>query len=157
MFCTNCGTANKDEAKFCVKCGETLGDVQKEEKPSAARVLKEEFSQKGAGFLKALFDFSFTAFVTSKIIKLLYGLSIFFSGIFAFFLLIAFLIGGFSASAATGILALVIGAPLCFLIFLVLVTYSRVILEIIIVVFRISEHTAEIAQQGRIEKKHPDE
>lgn len=151
MFCTNCGTANKDEAKFCVKCGETLGDVQKEEKPSAAKVLKDEFSQKGAGFFKALFDFSFTEFVTSKIIKLLYGLSIFFSGIFAFFLLIAFLIGGFSASAAAGILALIIGTPFCFLIFLVLVTYSRVLLEIIIVVFRISEHTAEIAQNTKRE------
>lgn len=157
MFCTNCGTTNKDEAKFCVKCGETLGDIQGEVKPSAAKVLKDDFSKKGAGFFKALFDFSFTEFVTSKIIKLLYGLSILFSGIFALILLVIFLGGGFRESAAAGILALIIGTPFCFLIFLVLVTYSRVILEIIIVVFRVSEHTAEIAQQGRIEKKHPDE
>jgi len=28
MFCTNCGAANKDDAKFCVKCGETLEGSQ---------------------------------------------------------------------------------------------------------------------------------
>lgn len=144
MFCTNCGTTNKDEAKFCVKCGETFGDVQKEEKPSATKVLKDEFSQKGAGFFQALFDFSFTEFVTSKIIKLLYGLSILFAGIIALTIIIV----GFSAHAGAGILALLIFAPL---IFLVSVIYSRVLLEIIIVVFRISENTAEIAQNTKRE------
>lgn len=28
MFCTNCGAENKDDAKFCVKCGETLVESQ---------------------------------------------------------------------------------------------------------------------------------
>jgi len=157
MFCTNCGTANKDDAKFCVKCGEILGDIQGEVKPSSAKTLRDDFSKKGAGFFKALFDFSFTEFVTSKIIKLLYGLSILFSGIFALILLVFFLAAGFRESAAAGIVALIIGSPICFLIFLVLVTYSRVLLEIIIVVFRISEHTSEIAKQGRIERKYADE
>jgi hypothetical protein len=154
MFCSNCGTANKDDARFCVKCGESLSEIKGEEKTSAAKVLKNELSQKGAGFFKALFDFSFTQFITSKIIKLLYGLSILSSGILALILLIFFLLAGFRQSAAAGILALIVGTPICFLIFLVLVIYARVFLEIIIVVFRISEHTAEIAQQGRIEKKH---
>ena len=151
MFCTNCGAENKDEAKFCVKCGLTLGETPGGGKPSGAKVLKDEFSQKGAGFFKALFDFSFTEFVTSKIIKLLYGLSILSSGIFGLFLLIFFLLAGFRQSAGAGILALFIGTPICFLIFLVLVIYARVLLEIIIVVFRISEHTAEIAQNTKRE------
>ncbi|MBS3919494.1 MAG: DUF4282 domain-containing protein [Deltaproteobacteria bacterium] len=150
MFCTNCGTANRDDAKFCVKCGETLGDIQGEVKPSAAKVLKDDFSKKGAGFLKALFDFSFTEFVTSKIIKLLYGLTIFFAGITALIIIMI----GFSAHAGVGIVALLIVAPL---IFLISVIYGRVLLEIIIVIFRIAEHLAEMAQQGKIEKKHPDE
>jgi len=157
MFCTNCGAENKDDAKFCVKCGQTISEVPGGGKPSTAKVLKDEFSQKGAGFFQALFDFSFTDFVTSKIIKLLYGLSIFFSGIFALILLVIFLGGGFRESAGMGILALIIGTSICFLIFTVLTTYSRVLLEIIIVVFRISEHTAEIAKQGRIERKLADE
>ena len=145
MFCTNCGAENKDEAKFCVKCGETFGEVKKEEKSTAAKVLKDEFSQKGAGFFQALFDFSFTDFVTSKIIKLLYGLTIFFAAIIALIIIIA----GFSAHPGAGILALLIVAPL---IFLISVIYGRVLLEIIIVIFRIAEHTAEIAQKGRMDK-----
>ncbi len=153
MFCTNCGAQNKDEAKFCVKCGLTLSDIPGGDKLSPARVLKDEFSKKGVGFFKALFDFSFTEFVTSKIIKLLYGLSIIFSVISALILLILLLLAGFKESAGLGILALIIGAPLCFLIFLVMVIYSRVVLEIIIVIFRIAEHTGELAKQVRIERK----
>ena len=34
MFCSNCGAQNKDEAKFCVKCGESLGEIKKEERPT---------------------------------------------------------------------------------------------------------------------------
>jgi len=150
MFCTNCGAENKDDAKFCVKCGQTISEVPGEGRPSTAKVLKDEFSQKGVGFFQALFDFSFTEFVTSKIIKLLYGLTIFFAGITALILIII----GFSVHAGAGIVALLIFAPL---IFLISVIYGRVILEIIIVIFRIAEHTAEIAKQGRIEKKHADE
>jgi len=149
MFCTNCGSANKDEAKFCVKCGLTLTEVSEGEKPSAAKVLKDEFSQKGTGFFQALFDFSFTEFVTTKIIKLLYGLTLFFAGITALILIII----GFSAHPGVGIVTLLILAPL---LFFISVIYGRVLLEIIIVIFRIAEHMAEIAQQGRIEKKPVD-
>lgn len=142
MFCTNCGAQNKDDAKFCVKCGESLGEKKREEKPSAAMSLKEEFSQKGGGFFQALFDFSFTEFVTSKIIKLLYGLSIAFSALIALILIII----GFSAHVGLGVLTLLIVAPL---IFLISVIYSRVLLEIIIVIFRIADHAAEIAKKIR--------
>jgi len=148
MFCRNCGAANRDDVKFCVKCGtsfsESQGENQGEEKPSAAKVLKDEFSRKSTGFFKALFDFSFTEFVTSKIIKFLYGLTILFAGIIALLVVIA----GFSAHAGVGILALLIFAPL---LFLVSVIYGRVVLEIIIVIFRIAEHTADIAKKGHTE------
>jgi hypothetical protein len=33
MFCTNCGAENKEEAKFCVKCGEPFGEVKAGGKP----------------------------------------------------------------------------------------------------------------------------
>lgn len=150
MFCTNCGAENKDEAKFCVKCGVTLGEIQEVRKPSAATVSLDEYSKKGAGFFKALFDFSFTEFITSKIIKLLYVLTIFFAGFTALIVIII----GFSIHTGTGIFSLLIGAPL---IFFISVIYGRVLLEIIIVVFRIAEHLAEMAQQGRIAKKQVDE
>jgi hypothetical protein len=34
MFCTDCGTPNKDDAKFCVKCGGSLGEVKRGERPA---------------------------------------------------------------------------------------------------------------------------
>ena len=33
MFCTSCGSQNKDDAKFCVKCGEPFGEVKAGVKP----------------------------------------------------------------------------------------------------------------------------
>jgi hypothetical protein len=59
---------------------------------------------------------------------------------------IAIIVMGFTASAVAGILALLIVAPLLFLFYVI---YSRVFLEILIVIFRCSEYLAEIAKQGR--------
>jgi hypothetical protein len=94
------------------------------------------------GFFGSLFDFSFTTFITSKIIKLLYALSVVGAGLGA----LAFIIGGFSNSVGLGVVMLLIGGPLYFLI---VVIYARVFLEIIIVLFRMAEHIAELAAQGR--------
>lgn len=52
----------------------------------------------------------------------------------------------FSQSTGLGVLVMLFVAPL---VFLACVIYSRVVLEITIVVFRMAEHTAEIARQGR--------
>lgn len=94
------------------------------------------------GFLNSLFDFSFTSFLTSKIIKLLYGLSIAVAGLLCLFLIMT----GFEISSSIGVITLLIVAPL---VFFLLVVYARVMLEMIIVIFRISEHAAEVAEQGR--------
>jgi hypothetical protein len=140
MFCSDCGTRNEDEAKFCGQCGALLGETLKEGSPSGAKSSRDEsFHDKNTGFFSALFDFSFTQFVTSKTIRLLYGLSILLASLLAVFLIIA----GFSTHWGIGTLALFIIAPLAFLI---TVIYGRVFLEIIIVIFRIAEHTAHIAK-----------
>jgi hypothetical protein len=94
------------------------------------------------GFLASLFDFSFTALVTSKVIKFLYGLSVVGAGLGA----LGFIIGGFSHSFGLGLVMLIIWAPLYFLL---VVIYARVLLEIIMVIFQMAEHVAEIAAQGR--------
>lgn len=91
-------------------------------------------------FVESLFDFSFTVFVTSKIIKLLYILSIVGAAIASLFLITL----GFTVSTVIGVLMLLIGAPL---VFLLCVTYARVFLEIMIVIFRISEHTAQVVEK----------
>ena len=93
-------------------------------------------------FIESLMDFSFTAFVTSKIIKLLYGLSI----VGAALVGLVLIVGAFVTSTLAGIFTLLVIAPL---VFAIVVIYSRVLLEIIIVVFRISEHSAEIAANTR--------
>lgn len=100
------------------------------------------------GFFESLFDMSFTAFVTTRIVKVLYFLLILVAGLGSVFLIIS----GFSASQGVGFLILFIVAPLFFLI---TVIYARVILELIIVVFRIAEHAAEIAEQGRRAAQRP--
>ncbi len=94
------------------------------------------------GFFQALFDFSFTTFITSKLIKFLYGLLIAVHGLTSLFLIAR----AFNVSGGSGVFVLFIAAPLYFL---VSVMFSRVLLEIIIVIFRISENIAEIAGQGR--------
>jgi hypothetical protein len=94
------------------------------------------------GFFESLFDFSFEDLVTTKIIKFLYILSIIGAGLASLFWISL----AFSVSAIFGVLMLLIGAPL---LFMLSVIYARVLLEIIIVIFRISENTAKIAAQGR--------
>jgi hypothetical protein len=95
-----------------------------------------------SGFLSSLFDFSFTSFITTKLIKLIYALTMLVSAGFALFVAAA----GFSMGSAVGLLTLVIVAPLTFL---MSVIYFRVLLELVIVVFRMAEHLAEIARRGR--------
>jgi len=95
------------------------------------------------GFLAALADFSFSEFITTKIIKILYGLGI----VFACIVALACLVTGFKIGIASGILMLILSP----VIFLLIVIYARVTLEILIVVFRIAENTTEIAKQTRKE------
>jgi len=93
------------------------------------------------GFLSALFDFSFENFITSKLIGLLYGLALAGGAISA----LSFAISGFANSFLMGIGTLVLSV----LFFAIFVMYSRVILEILIVIFRIAENTGELVKQGK--------
>ncbi|MFQ5914759.1 MAG: DUF4282 domain-containing protein [Nitrospinota bacterium] len=89
-------------------------------------------------FLASLFDFSFETFITARVVKVLYGLSIAAAALWALFLIVA----GFRQSAGSGVLMLIVGGPL---LFVIAVIYARVILEIVLVIFRISEHTSKMA------------
>jgi hypothetical protein len=135
MFCANCGASNTDDAKFCVNCGESLSENLDARRSSLPRGLKDVLFIKKADFFHPLSNFSFSQFVTTKIIKFLYGFSIIAAGLMA----ILFVIFGFSTSMGFGVFALLVGAPLIFLLTMIC---SRVVLEIIIVIFRIAENTA---------------
>lgn len=91
------------------------------------------------GFFAKLFDFSFSEFITTKIIKILYGIGMALSVVWV----ISFIVAGFMQSALMGILVLIL-SPVVFLLFIILL---RVCLEIIIVIFRIAKNTGEIAKK----------
>jgi hypothetical protein len=141
MFCTNCGTSNKDIAEFCINCGESLGEIPTEEERLHARVLSHRFFFEKVSFLQVFRDFSFNHLISQKIMKCLYGLSILFAGLSSLF----FIIVGFHVSMFFGILSLFIGAPL---IFSLIVIYSRVLLEMILVISRIADRMTNMGLTG---------
>lgn len=83
------------------------------------------------GFLEALFDFSFSEFITTRIIRWLYALMMIVWGL----LVIVMVMGEFTKGLGTGLLSLMLSP----LIFLLGVIISRIYLELVIVIFRIAE------------------
>jgi hypothetical protein len=146
MFCTSCGASNKDDARFCINCDESLSEVPIGEKALRLGMFKEVSILKKVDLLQSLFDFSFSQFVSPKIIRLLFGLSILFAALLAFF----FVMVGFKASIWFGVFALLIGAPLTFLL---MVSYSRVALELVLAIFRVVDHVDNIDGPARTEEK----
>jgi hypothetical protein len=98
------------------------------------------------GFFGTLFDLSFSEFITTKLIKVLYILLLILVAIgfvIAFFssLVTMFSRGGFLA----GLLGIVL-APIGALIYVIL---ARMWMELIIVIFRIAENTTELVRLKR--------
>jgi len=95
-------------------------------------------------FIGSIFDFSFSSFITTKLIKFLYGASMVLSAIIAVILIFI----GFGYSIVLGIITLLIIAPL---VFFVLIIIARVELEIMIVLFTIAENINKIASKETTE------
>jgi hypothetical protein len=93
------------------------------------------------GFFSKLFDFSFESFITPSIIKVLFILLIVVIGLGALGMIIA----GFVQSALVGLLTLIIVVPIGGFLY---VLFARVWLEIIVVLFRIEENTAIMAEHA---------
>jgi hypothetical protein len=92
-------------------------------------------------FLRALFDFGFTSFVTPKVIKALYVLIAIGTAVSA----LVFTIYAFRASTAFGVVTLVFADPLFILI--VLAIY-RIALEFFMVTFRVAEDIRALRERG---------
>ena len=90
------------------------------------------------GFLASLFDTSFTTLVTTRVISVLYLLLLIFVGLG----LLAFVVTAIASGSAAEILVAVIVGPLVALLYVV---YARVILEVILAIFRLLESSREIA------------
>ncbi|MGD9935643.1 MAG: DUF4282 domain-containing protein [Dehalococcoidia bacterium] len=93
------------------------------------------------GFLSRLFDLSFQSFITTSIIKVLYVLFIIVAGLAS----LGFIAVGFASNAGVGVVTLIL-SPLIFLLYVIM---ARVYLEIVIVLFRIHDQTAETARNTR--------
>jgi hypothetical protein len=94
------------------------------------------------GFLASLFDTSFSSLITTRVLKVIYVLSMIVIGLSA----LAFIGAAFSRSAVFGLITLVILAPFFSLLYLV---YVRVLLEIVIAIFRIMETNVELVALQR--------
>jgi hypothetical protein len=110
-----------------------------------------------AGFIRSIFDLSFTSFVTLRVVTILYVLSLILVALYSLFLAFSVASGAY---AMTGIEATggspALGAILAVLSFLIVlplvlalgVVYVRVVLELVVVLFRIAENTSELVRQG---------
>jgi len=99
------------------------------------------------GLVASLFDLSFTHFITPKIQRFLYAILLGVSGLAGLGVLItAFgMAGGFFGKVG----ALIVGVPLAGIAFLFLAMYFRVIMEMLIVVFKAVEYLGEIEESTR--------
>ena len=99
--------------------------------------------EESKNFLNALFDFGFTSFVTPKVVKVLYLLIVIVVGLSA----LAFAVTMLATNLALGLVVLLIGAPLYFL---VVTALYRITLEFFMVIFRMAEDIRALRERGEI-------
>src|SRR5215471_21820754 len=148
-FCGKCGSQLHENATFCANCGASVGGPA--QTPAVATPVftpppvitagTPAHYDEAKGFFGSLFDFSFSSFVTSRIIKFLYVLGMIVLAV----AIIIFVVAAQNQPNPVPLVA-IIAAPIVFFLYLILI---RVQLEILIVIFRMSEHLSEIAEQGR--------
>jgi len=92
------------------------------------------------GFLASLFDYSFSSFITTRIIKILYVLITIVYSLVA----LAFLAIGISHGPGPAVAAIIF-VPIAWLLYMI---FARVALEVLIVVFRIGEDIHLVAHPG---------
>ena len=97
------------------------------------------------GFFGALFDMSFSEFVTIKLIRILYILQLIIIAIGLVVGIIGSFVSMFTDNFLTGLLGLIF-TPILALIWIIL---ARVGNEIIIVVFRIAENTTDLVEMKK--------
>jgi len=93
-------------------------------------------------FFTALFDFRFDVPVATRLIRGLYAVIIALAALWA----LGIVIGGFSSGVVSGLIALLIVAPL---VFVALTAGGRIALELVVVLFRIGDDLREIRNRPR--------
>ena len=139
MFCQNCSAFDADDAKYCSQCGESLSEVPKREGFLYHRTRKSRVFSQGLNFFRVLLDFPFQH-SSFKMIGFLYSLSILSAFLFALLLVVISL----ETSQRFGLFTLLMIASLTFLF---MVACSRVILELVLAIFRTTDHMTRLAEK----------
>lgn len=140
MFCQNCGAFDTDGAKFCSQCGESLSEVPGKGRFPRLRIWKSGALLEGLNFFRVLLDFSFHQSFPRKI-GILYKLSIFSAVLFASL----FVLMGFVTSRQFGLFTFLM---IAFLTFLFMVTWSRVILELVSLISRMEGRKTPMGEKS---------
>ena len=90
------------------------------------------------GFFQSLFDLEFNEFITKRVVSTLFVISVVVSALFS----LGIIIDGFTDSFFWGLIKLLIIAPL---VFLLMVIFARVALEVVLVIFRIADNVSILA------------
>ena len=144
MFCQNCGAFDTEEAKFCSLCGESLSEVPARKRFPHLRIWKSGAFLEGLNFFRVLLDFSFHQSFSKKI-GVLYKLSIFSAALFA----LLFVLMGFWTSRRFELFTFLM---IAFLAFLFMVTWCRIILEVVSVISRMETHKTPVGE--KLESRH---
>jgi hypothetical protein len=169
ITCEMCQQPNVAGSTFCEHCGTSLqgsqtqaagaGHTQPPPPPRAATpppnqsgppphatlprgVSEHPLSLTQRGFLASLLDISFTSMVGTKLVRVLYLLTIIWVGLTALF----YILLAFHQSPTLGILVLLVVAPV---ISLFTLGFARIVLEICIGLFQIMANSNELVAQGR--------
>jgi hypothetical protein len=169
ITCTICQQSSAAGSTFCEHCGASLqrsqtqaagaGQTQPPPPPRAPTlppnpsgppphaalprgISEHPVSLSQRGFLASLFDISFTSLVGTKLVRVLYVLTIIWVGLTALF----YILLAFHQSPTLGILVLLIVAPVMSLFML---GFARIVLEICIGLFQIMANSNELVAQGR--------
>lgn len=102
----------------------------------------EPLPRSPGGFISSLFDFSFRELITPKVIRVLYILIVVLIGIGS--------LAAFASFATQGAMSLILGIVVVPLVALLYIILARVYMEILIVIFRIGEDVADIADRGTL-------
>lgn len=100
--------------------------------------------QRRKGYLKTLFDFSFSEFLTTKIVRILYIIYIIVIILAAISGTIFSIILSFKRAIGYGILSLIFTPVIAILLTILFISIGRINAEMIIVIFRIAEFTRDI-------------
>lgn len=172
MNCPSCGSTVQPGQRFCDDCGTSveaiavasaasIGSEQtRMRSDSGSAAPGAAFADSGTsastgygatadfrsltskGFISSLFDFGFTSFVTTRVIRAVYVVLMILLGLAALGIAVVL----FTVNPVLGIFGLVIIAPLYFFFYLAL---WRIFLELIIIIFRLADDVRTIRNRAQ--------